>query len=518
MNTTIPTKNGAVIPSDVSAVKMPKKRRPWFAWGGLGLVLAALLVVVVLRLRAGPPLTYVTVPVVRTTLVQTVTAEGTVNPQNLILVGTQVSGTISQLDVDYNSPVHVGQVMARIDPTTFRDALDSATAAQTQYGNQYTAGTASAQSAAQNVATDQQNAIAARAVLASAAAQVGKTSAASALAALTVRRDAALLANGYIAQNQYDADASAVVAAEAAVAAAQQAVDQARAQAAAQDAVVTSGEALTRSASATALADRAQIGVYNAQVAVASYNLKQSVIVSPVRGTVIARNVSIGQTVAASFTTPTLFTIAQDLSKMEVDIAAGEPDVGGIKTGEAVDFTVLAFPNRTFTGTVYQVRRNPTTVNNVVTYDTVVYVKNTDGALYPGMTANANIHVAKTTGALGVPLQALQWAPSVASSAATAPGSAGTSPWGATTASLTRTVIAGRSARVFVLQNGTPRPVTVTVVLVSGTQAAVAPLGGSLSTSDRVVISDSSQKTFAKVTTAVPAMGQPAGAARPATH
>jgi len=121
-------------------------------------------VVLVLRLRAGPALTYVTQPVVRTTLVQTVTAEGTVNRQNLILVGTQVSGTISELDVDYNSPVRVGQVMAKLDPTTFRDALAGAGASHGQFTQQYGAGIAAAQSAAASVSSD---VAAARAALAS---------------------------------------------------------------------------------------------------------------------------------------------------------------------------------------------------------------------------------------------------------------------------------------------------------------------------------------------------------------
>ena len=515
MKTTIQTQNETPpSPQPVSAMPVRKRPRSPLVWGGLALVVVAVAAVLFVRLRAGKAITYATAPVVRTTLVQTVTAEGTVNPQNLILVGTQVSGTISELDVDYNSAVRVGQVMAKIDPTTFRDALDAAAASHAQYGNQYTAAVASAQSAAQNVATDKQNAVAARATLASSAAQVAKAKTAAALAALTVQRDAALLKHGYVAQNQYDTDASARVAAQAALAAAQLAVDQARAQAAAQDAVVTAGEAQARSASATARADQAQIGVYGAQVAVATYNLRQSVIVSPVRGTVIARNVSVGQTVAASFTTPTLFTIAQDLSKMEVDIAAGEPDVGG----EAADFTVLAFPNRTFTGTVFQVRQNPTTLNNVVTYDTVVYVKNSDGALFPGMTANANIHVAKVANALVVPLQALQWAPHVASSTTGGSGAATvSSPWGTTTASLTRTVVAGRNARLFVLEKNEPRAVSVRILLVSGTQAAVAPIAGLLGTSDRIVISDSSQNTATKAA-AVTSLAPAASAARPATH
>jgi len=223
----------------------------------------------------------------------------------------------------------------------------------------------------------------------------------------------------------------------------------------------------------------------------ARYNKDHSVITSPVDGTVIQRNISIGQTVAASLQTPTLFTVARNLSKMEVDVAIGEPDIGGVRAGDAADFTVLAYPNRTFDGTVYQVRQNPTTVNNVVTYDTVVYVRNSDGALLPGMTANASIHVAKIQHALVVQVAALQWAPPqpLKSHAAAGTGSSA-SPWGITQASLTRTVVAGRNGRVFVLRGGTLARVPVRVLLVSNTEAAVAPVGASLEPGDQVVIAD----------------------------
>ena len=145
-----------------------------------------------------------------------------------------------------------------------------------------------------------------------------------------------------------------------------------------------------------ASAQRAAITQQRAALEQATINLSHTVITSPVDGTVVQRNVSIGQTVAASFQTPTLFTIAQDLRKMEVDVAVGEPDVGNVRAGDPADFTVgLAFPNRVFHGYVFRVNQNPTTVANVVTYDTIVYVDNRDGALRPGMTANATIHVAQ---------------------------------------------------------------------------------------------------------------------------
>ena len=489
----LPPPNGT-LSEPRSAVPPPRaahrrrRRLPWLIAAALAIAAVAGLA---LRLRSVPAPHYVTVPVQRGTLIQTVTAEGTVNPQNLILVGTQVSGTIAELDVDYNAPVRTGQVMAKIDPTTFRDALSQARATRATYESQYGAGVASTRSARATAESARRNAAAARAALDSAVSQVAKAKAALGLANETLRRDRALLDEGYIAQSQYDGDASNQVAAAAAYDAAKLAVDQARAQLAAADAAVAADVATSQSAAAQAAATRAQATGASAQVDEAAYNLRQSVIASPVNGTVIARNVSVGQTVAASFQTPTLFTIAQDLSKMQVDISVGEPDIGGVVPGDVTDFTVLAYPNRTFHGTVYQVRRNPTTLNNVVTYDTVVYVDNRDGALYPGMTANASIHVAKAQNGLIVPLAALQYAPPAgvrAAHAATSgtPGSA----WGMTTASATRTIVAGRAGGLFVLRAGAPDAVRVRIVLVSGTQAAVVPERAALRPGDELVVAD----------------------------
>lgn len=472
-----------------------RKRRYWPS-RALMLICAIVVVLVaiaaIVRTRLAPQIGYVSAPVVRQDLVATVTASGTVNPQDLILVGTQVSGTISELDVDFNSVVKTGQVLARIDPTSLQAQFDAARASLTESRSVALAGAASAVSAQRNVGAARQNAAAARQMLASAQSQVGKTKAALELAKLTLRRDRQLLAQGFISQSQHDADASNAIAARAAYAAATIAVDQARAQFQAQVAAAGASASQAQSASASALANGNAIDVQRADLAEALYNKEHSVITSPVDGTVIQRNISIGQTVAASLQTPTLFTVARDLSKMEVDVALGEPDIGGVRAGDVVDFTVLAYPNRTFHGTVYQVRRNPTTVNNVVTYDTVVYVRNGDGALLPGMTANASIHVAKIQHVLVVPVAALQWTPPASSKPgrpATVSGTS-TSPWGTTEASLSRTIVAGRDGRVFELRDGTPARIPVHILLVSNTLAAVAPRGATLEPGSKVVVAD----------------------------
>ncbi len=169
---------------------------------------------------------------------------------------------------------------------------------------------------------------------------------------------------------------------------------------------------------ASTQAAQANVAAAAAVVRQDELNLQHAIITSPVDGTVVARDVSVGQTVAASLQTPTLFSIAQNLAKMEVDINVGEPDIGNVKPGEAVSFSVLAYPNEVFHGTVSQVRINPQTLNNVVTYDVVVFAENAGGKLLPGMTANATIDVANVANALTVPLDAIRSA------------AAATTPWG----------------------------------------------------------------------------------------
>jgi HlyD family secretion protein len=158
--------------------------------------------------------------------------------------------------------------------------------------------------------------------------------------------------------------------------------------------------------------DEATIQQRQSALDAAQVNLDYTNIVSPVDGTVVSRNVTIGQTVAASFQTPTLFLIASDLTRMQVDANVSESDIGGVAVGNEVAFTVDAFPRRTFRGTVTQVRQSPQTVQNVVTYDAVITVDNGDLALKPGLTAATRIVVEQRDQAIRVPNQALRYAPS----------------------------------------------------------------------------------------------------------
>jgi len=215
--------------------------------------------------------------------------------------------------------------------------------------------------------------------------------------------------------------------------------------------------------------DRANIKQQTADVKAAEVNLNYTNIVSPVDGTVVSRNVDVGQTVAASFQTPTLFLIAQDLTKMQVDSNASESDIGYVKEGQKATFRVDAFPDRDFEGVVAQVRQAPITVQNVVTYDVVVAVENPELLLKPGMTANVNVVTASKAKAVRVPIDALRFAP------------AGEPP--ADSAALDGAP--GQQTRVWVLENRKVTPVTITTGLSDGTWVEVAE--GDVHAGDRVV-------------------------------
>ena len=472
-------------------------RARWLLLAALLLVVAAAAAFAVAGARSAA--SYVTAPVVQQALVQTVTASGTVNPQNNVSVGTQASGTIASIAVDFNSKVKKGQVLARLDASTLQAQLDQARAALAQAEGQAAMADANESGAASGVDVAAANARAQVAAIGAAQANAQKAQAVLTLANETFARDSSLLKQGYIAQSTVDTDRANVAQDEADVASAQASIAQAQAQAQAGSATVGQNGSTVQAQAANAQSAAANVAAAQAVVAQDELNLQHTVITSPVDGTVVARDVSVGQTVAASLQTPTLFAIAQNLSKMQVDINVGEPDIGNVKSGENVDFTVLAFPNRTFHGIVSQVRINPQTVNNVVTYDVVVLVNNSDGALLPGMTANASIDVANAQNALVVPISALQWKPAfahqrAAQSAANGTGATAGSPWGATSQGALggATITSGSQGSVFVQQDGKLRRVPVTVSLVTSTQAAVVPAAGAaLNAGDAVVVASS---------------------------
>ena len=276
---------------------------------------------------------YRTASATRADVTQTVSANGTLNPVVLVNVGTQVSGTVKKLHVDFNDHVKAGQVLLELDP-----ALLEAQVRQDE------------------------------ATVASAKAALG-------LAIANEARGKTLWEQDSIAKQALD---SAVQARE-------------------------SGEAQVKQAEAQLAKDRTNLGY--------------TVIRSPVSGVVVNRAVDIGQTVAASFQTPTLFQIAQDLAKMQIDSSFAEADIGNIKVGQPVQFSVDAFPDRTFNARVKQIRLNATTQQNVVTYDVVVAVDNPEQILMPGMTAYVNVQIAQRKDVLVVPNAALRFRPAEAAQA-----------------------------------------------------------------------------------------------------
>jgi HlyD family secretion protein len=329
-----------------------KRRRTWLILAGLALVAALF---AIFGLSRNGKAQHFTAKVEQGAVHDVVEATGTINAVTTVQVGSQVSGNIARLNVDFNSRVKKGDVIALIDPALFQGALLQATA-------------------------DLENA---KANLIAAKANLDKAKAISVQTKADYDRSLELTRNNLLSQQQLDqakANYDSAVAAEGAAAAG-----------------VTQAQA--------------QVSQKEAAVSVAKTNLDYTIIRSPTDGTVVARNVELGQTVAASLQAPTIFTIAQDLTKMLVYTKTDESDVGNIRPGRRVTFKVDAFPKDVFHGVVKQVRMNPTTIQNVVTYDTIIEFDNPDLKLFPGMTAYVTIPVATVERVLKVPNTALRYKP-----------------------------------------------------------------------------------------------------------
>jgi HlyD family secretion protein len=345
---------------------------------------------------------YRTEPVTKGDIQATVTATGTVNAVTTVLVGTQVSGTINKLYVDFNSRVKKGQIIAQIDPSTFESQV-----------------------------------LQARANLLSARANLDKAETTLVDAKRTFERNKELFAKNLIARSDLD------------------------------------------TAETNYQADRAQVSASKAQVEQAKasldyskQNLAYTKILSPVDGVVISRNVDVGQTVASSFQTPTLFTIAQDLTKMQIDTNVAESDIGVVKVGQDVEFTVDAYPDTTFKGKVWQIRQAPITVQNVVTYDVVIQVNNRDFKLMPGMTANVSIIITTKNDVLRITNAALRFRFSERPAGAGGGAGAGTAD--------------KKGPVVWVLENGKPKRVPLTPGVSDGNYTEV--VSGDLKEGQPVIV------------------------------
>jgi HlyD family secretion protein len=340
---------------------------------------------------------YRTARVERGPLTASVAATGSLNAVVMVLVGSQVSGTIKELDADFNTVVRKGQVIARIDPALFEATVNQARADLRAARSTVLDHEAQVEQARASVDN-------ARADFAEARAQTAKALVAVVDARRALGRQVELWRGGLISEADRD---SAQTLYDLAVA--QHESAQAHEQALAS--AIRTAEAQLRVQDAALQTTRDQVDQKQAALAQAQINLDHTTIRSPVDGIVVNRAVDVGQTVAATLQAPTLFTIAQDLTQMQVETSVDEGDIGRIRPETPVTFTVDAFPGETFTGRVSQIRKAPQVAQNVVTYTVVVTVANPSGKLVPGMTANARFLTAQRTDALKVPNTALRFRP-----------------------------------------------------------------------------------------------------------
>jgi HlyD family secretion protein len=375
-------------------------------FGAVALLLLAV-AGIVFYLKRSPEPQFRTAKVETGTILSTVTATGTLNAVVTVQVGTQVSGTIQKLYVDFNSIVKKGQAIAQIDPAIFNAQVEQSR------GNYLNA-----------------------------QANVSKAKADVVDTRRTLARNTQLLKDGVISQADFDTAETKY----------QQALD--------------SVKAAEGSVAQT-------FGAYRQ----AQTNLRYSTIKSPVDGIVVSRNVDVGQTVAASFQTPTLFTIAQDLTKMQIDTSVDEADIGKIRVGENAEFNVDAYPELHFTGKVVQIRNAPTIAQNVVTYNVIIAVDNKELKLKPGMTANVNIEVLKKDDVLKVPGAALRFRPTAAREETARP----------TSANRHRGVVRPAGRQVYVLKEGKPVPVSVTTGISDNSFVEIT--GGKLRPGEEVITS-----------------------------
>ena len=282
---------------------------------------------------------YLSEPIQKRTITQIVEATGTIEPINTVSIGSQVSGRIDEIFVDYNTYVEKGQQLAQIDTSLFKAQLQQA-----------------------------------EANINNAKATLARNQAVLDYDTKTYNRYKNLYERNLVSKNDLD-----------------------------------SAESAYKSDLAQVAAAKASIMQAQANYATASANMGYTKIISPVKGIVISKEVEVGQTVAASFQTPTLFMVAEDLTKMRIETSVSEADIGKVKEGQEVEYTLDGYPDSIFKGTVTQVRLSPTTESNVVTYTVVIEVDNQEGKLLPGMTANVSIITGKKEDILTVPNVALKF-------------------------------------------------------------------------------------------------------------
>ena len=374
----------------------------------VGLLIAAM---VACQMRPKPVADpYRTANIERGAIVKAVAASGTLQALITVDVGSQISGQITDIKVDYNDQVRKGQVMAIIDPQTYQSRL----------------------------AQGQADVSAGEALIAQAEAQAANARA-------DYERKKTLVAQGIYSPSTLDQSKAAFLNTDAAV------------------------------ASARALLAQSRAALNSTRV-----DLGRTTIVAPIDGVVVDRKVSPGQTVAASFTAPVLFTLAQDLSKLQVKISVDEADVGQVHEGQTVRFTVDAYPDDNFQGVVTQVRKQPTIEQNVVAYTVIAVADNPQKKLLPGMTANTDIVIETHSNVLKVPAGALRWKPPAPPTL-----KPGQPPGGSPPPAAAPLRGKGRTGTVYVLRAGKPVKVAVSV---GGTDGTFSEIAGALQANEKVIV------------------------------
>lgn len=369
---------------------------------------------------------YMTAKIERGNLRNTVTATGTLQAVTTVQVGSQASGTLSALYADFNSVVKKGQVIAQLDPSISKAQVDQARANLQQARASVQQSAASVTGSRAGVTDAQAKVLAAKSTVQNN--QSGVSSAQANVMVLKAQLDDALsflkqqeylMKTGVIAQRDYDLANTSYKTAEArynqANAQLNQAVLSERSSAgsgiAQSQAQVQQSQAQVQQSQAQVQQAQAQVQQAEAALRLAEVNLAHTTITSPIDGIVVSRDVNVGQTVAASLSAPTLFTIAKDLTQMQVIANIDQADIGLVEQAKSVKFSVDAFPGKDFDGTIQQMRLNPQNVQNVVTYNVVIDVSNPEQKLKPGMTANLTITIDERNNVLKVPNSALRFTP-----------------------------------------------------------------------------------------------------------
>lgn len=348
-------------------MNMKKISKVWYILAAL--ITLAVVAYFVTRKDTTETVSFDTAAVGEANIQNSITATGTIEPVTSVTVGTQVSGVVSKLYVDYNSVVKKGQVIAELDKSNLIASL-----------NQAKAQLESAQAQVRGAESDVQKA----------QADYNSVKANANYQQSNFKRYETLYKKGLISANDFENARLSYQQAQQSLTASAQAVTTAR---------QNVSQALE------------MVKQQREQVKQAQTNLGYATITSPIDGVVLSKSVEEGQTVAASFSTPELFKIAKDLTNMQVVADVDEADIGEVKAGERVTFTVDAYPDDTFQGTVTQVRQEATTTNNVVTYEVVISAPNADLKLKPGLTANVTIYTQERSGVLSVPSKALRFEP-----------------------------------------------------------------------------------------------------------